>query len=76
MRHVVEVFERQTEELLESVEIPSNRSEELRNLMNWRQPEDGYDCYDLSPEQVKTLERWTGKSLTDGDHIVQLVCLE
>ncbi|MHC8310670.1 DUF7683 domain-containing protein [Pseudomonas sp. GT1P32] len=76
MRHVLEIFEKQTEELLQSVEIPANRSEELRQLMNWLKPEEGFDCYDLSPEQVETLQNWTGTNLDNRNHIVQLVCLE
>ncbi|HEF4762516.1 TPA: hypothetical protein SAN82_004990 [Pseudomonas putida] len=76
MRYVIEVFERKTEELIFSVEIPSDRKEELKTLMNWQHPEDEFDGYDLSPEQVRTLESWTNRDLNDVAHIVQLVCLE
>jgi hypothetical protein len=76
MKHVIEVFDRQTEELLLSVEIPGSRHEELKKLMNWQQPEDEFDGYDLSPEQVKILEDWTEKSLMGEGHIVQLICTE
>jgi hypothetical protein len=76
MKHVIEVFDRQTEELLLSVEISESRHESLRKLMNWQQPEDEFDGYDLSPEQVKVLEDWTGKLLMGKNNIVQLVCIE
>ena len=75
MRHVVEVFDGQTEDLLLSVEVPSDRHSELKSLMNWQLPEDEFDGYDLSPEQVKVLEEWTGATLTNANHIVQLVCV-
>ncbi|NUU35057.1 hypothetical protein [Pseudomonas sp. C2B4] len=76
MRYVIEVFERETEELIFSVEISGDRREELKALMNWQHPEDEFDGYDLTPEQVKTLERWTNRELNDVANIVQLVCLE
>lgn len=76
MRHVIEVFNRTTEELIFSVEIPGDRREELRTLMNWQHPEDEFDGYDLTPDQVKTLENWVGKGMNDVNNIVQLVCLE
>lgn len=76
MKHVIEVFDRQTEDLLISVEVPESRNEALKTLMNWKQLDDEFDGYDLSPEQVRVLEGWTGKSLTGANHIVQLVCIE
>ncbi|MDI3354230.1 MULTISPECIES: hypothetical protein [unclassified Pseudomonas] len=76
MKHVIEVFDRHSEELLLSVEIPKSRHEELAKLMDWQTPEDEFDGYDLSPEQVQTLETWTGKILGDANHIVQLVCVD
>ncbi|SEM36092.1 hypothetical protein SAMN04487857_101346 [Pseudomonas sp. ok272] len=76
MKHVIEVFDKNTEELLLSVEIPGSRSEALKKLMNWQYPGDEYDGYDLSSEQVKILEDWTGRNLDDANHLVQLVCTE
>lgn len=76
MKHVVEVFDRQTEDLLLTVDVPASRSEALRTLMNWQQPDDEFDGYDLSPEQIKVLEDWTGNPLMSANNIVQLVCTE
>lgn len=76
MKHVIEVFDRQTEDLLISVEVPESRYEALKTLMNWKQPDDEFDGYDLSPVQVRVLEDWTGRTLTGANHIVQLVCTE
>ncbi|AHZ69261.1 hypothetical protein OU5_2182 [Pseudomonas mandelii JR-1] len=45
-------------------------------LMNWQQPDDEFDGHDLSAEQIKVLEDWTGKSLMGANNIVQLVCTE
>ncbi|MBA4360347.1 hypothetical protein HP062_27585 [Pseudomonas sp. B14-6] len=76
MKHVIEVFDRQTEDLLLTVEVPASRRKDLRVLMNWQQPDDEFDGHDLSAEQVKVLEDWTGKSLMGANNIVQLVCTE
>ncbi|MCK1792972.1 DUF7683 domain-containing protein [Pseudomonas violetae] len=76
MKHVIEVFNRQTEELLLSVEVPNTHHEDLVKLMDWQTPEDEFDGYDLSPEQVRTLEVWTDKILGDPNHTVQLVCVD
>ncbi|WP_434624556.1 DUF7683 domain-containing protein [Pseudomonas sp. Z1-29] len=76
MRHVIEVFDAGTEELLQSVEIPKSYSTQLSELMGWTQPEDPYDGYDLSSEQVEVLERWTSTALNGDNVIIQIVCLE
>ncbi|EJM15707.1 hypothetical protein PMI22_04166 [Pseudomonas sp. GM21] len=76
MKHVIEVFDRQTEDLLLTVDVPASRRKALRALMNWQQPDDEFDGHDLSSEQVKVLEDWTGKSLLGANNVVQLVCTE
>jgi len=76
MKHVVEVFDRQTEQLLMDVDVPADRYDDLKRLMNWQEPEDEFDAEDLSPAQIKVLESWIGKSLMGETHIVQLVCVE
>ncbi|MFL1513676.1 DUF7683 domain-containing protein [Pseudomonas prosekii] len=76
MKHVVEVFDSQTEDLLLTVDVPASRREALKILMDWQQPDDEFDGQDLSPEQVEILEDWTGKPLMGANRIVQLVCTE
>jgi hypothetical protein len=76
MKHVVEVFDRKTENLLRTVAIEARHKEALKELMNWHKPEDEFDGDDLTEEQIKTLEEWTGQKLRDVNHIVQLVCVE
>ena len=76
MRHIVEVFDQKTEVLLLSVDIAEHHEDALKVLMNWKQPEDEFDGYDLSEEQINILEDWTGKQLSGVNRIVQLVCIE
>ncbi|MDR9754851.1 hypothetical protein RG836_25735 [Pseudomonas sp. SZMC_28357] len=75
MKHVIEVFDRQTEQLLMDVDVPADLYDDLKRLMNWHGPEDEFDVENLSPAQIQVLENWTGKSLTGETCIVQLVCL-
>ena len=76
MKHIVEVFDQKTEVLLLSVDIAEHHEDALKVLMNWKQPEDEFDGYDLSEEQINILEYWTGKQLSGVNRIVQLVCIE
>jgi len=76
MKHVIEIFDATSEELLQSVEIPQSCSEQLAELMGWTQPEDPYDGYDLLPDQVETLEKWTRCTLNGDNRIIQIVCIE
>ncbi|MBA5982382.1 MULTISPECIES: DUF7683 domain-containing protein [Pseudomonas] len=76
MKHIVEVFDQKTEVLLLSVDIAEHHEDALKVLMNWKQPEDEFDGYDLSEEQINILEDWTGKQLSGVNRIVQLVCIE
>ena len=75
MKHVIEVFDRETEELRESIEIPSARHAELADLMGWKDPEDAIYVYDLSAEQLRQIEKWTGSQFEETRHIIQLACI-
>ncbi len=76
MKHIIEIFDATSEELLQSVEIPQSYSAQLAELMGWTQPEDPYDGYDLLPDQVETLEKWTHTTLNGDNRLIQIVCLE
>jgi hypothetical protein len=72
---VIEVFDKETEALLETVEIPPERKSELADLMGWKTPEDEIYGYDLTSAQLRALEVWTKTQLSDVHHIVQLACI-
>ena len=75
MNHVIEVFDSETEELLKTVEIPFARQAELIALMGWKEPDDAIYVYDLSPEQLRRIEEWTGTQLAGSNNIIQLACI-
>lgn len=75
MKFAIEVFDRETEELREIIEIPSTRQAELADLMEWKDPADAIYVYDLSAEQLSQIEKWTGKKFTEARHIIQLACI-
>ncbi|WP_434652690.1 DUF7683 domain-containing protein [Pseudomonas sp. R3-56] len=76
MKPTVEVFNATTEELLQSVEVPSVFIDQLAALMGWSKPEDFCFGYDLSPQQIKIIEEWTRTTLDGDNRIIQIVCLE
>ena len=76
MKPVVEIFYQTTEELIQTVEVPSVYMDPLAALMGWTKPEDFCFVYDLSPQQIKTIEEWTHKTIHGDNRIIQIVCLE
>lgn len=73
MRHIIEIFDEGTEKLVDSIEIPAIREKDLVRLMGWQEPEDELYGYNLSMQQVKVLEEWTGRVINSPNRIVQLV---
>ncbi|MGN8275070.1 DUF7683 domain-containing protein [Pseudomonas sp. SMN5] len=76
MKPIVEIFDMTTEELIQTVEIPSVYVDQLAALMGWTTPEDSCFVYDLLPHQIRTIEEWTRTTFNGGNRIIQIVCLE
>lgn len=74
MQHEIHAFDKKTEQLAFSIEIPADLFNTLAELMTWREPEDAIYEYDLSPEQVSRLESMTGRTFSSPDFIFQLSC--
>jgi hypothetical protein len=72
MKHVIFIFDIETEELLERIEVPASRKKELADLMAWLEPEDEIYGYDLSVQQSHVLEEWTGRKINAPGRIAQL----
>lgn len=67
------IFDAQTEELIEAIEIPVARKKELFDLMKWQEPEDEIFGYDLTDYQVKVIGGWIGRDLGSARWVVQLM---
>ncbi|MDR6957244.1 hypothetical protein J2W43_001220 [Pseudomonas brassicacearum] len=76
MKPVVEIFDQTSEELIQTVEVPSVYMDPLAALMGWTKPEDFCFVYDLSPQQITTIEEWTHTIIHGDNRIIQIVCLE
>jgi len=50
--------------------------DQLAVLMDWTKPEDFCFVYDLSPQQIKTIEEWTHTTIHGNNRIIQIVCIE
>jgi hypothetical protein len=74
MQHEILAFDKKTEQLAFSIEIPADQLAKLAELMAWSEPEDAIYEYDLSPEQVSRLESMTGRTFSSPDYIFQLSC--
>jgi hypothetical protein len=72
MKHVIFIFDIESEELLESIEIPASRKKALAELMDWQEPEDEIYGYDLSAHQLRVLEDWTGRKIVAPGRLAQL----
>jgi hypothetical protein len=75
MKHVIEIFDKETEELLKTVEVPPERKSELADLMGWKAPEDEIYGYDLTSAQLRVLEVWTKTQFSEAQYIIQLACI-
>lgn len=74
MQHEILAFDKKTEQLAFSIEIPADQLGKLAELMAWSEPEDAIYEYDLSPEQVSRLESMAGRTFSSPDYIFQLSC--
>ncbi|MGX0893613.1 hypothetical protein AB7M22_005621 [Pseudomonas sp. ADAK2 TE3594] len=72
MKHSVRAFYKTTERLAFRVDIPSEHFEqlkELKELMEWKEPDDPIYEYELSHEQIGSLEVLTGKKFDSPDYL-------
>ncbi|MHC8364599.1 DUF7683 domain-containing protein [Pseudomonas sp. ZT5P21] len=74
MQHEILAFDKKTEQLVFSIEIPADQFATLAELMAWREPEDAIYEYEISPEQVSCLEGMIGKTFNSPEFIFQLSC--
>jgi hypothetical protein len=72
MKYLIEIYDIETEAHLEDIEIPPHRKKELAVLMGWEDPENEIYVYDLSAQQLKVLEEWTGRKIAGSGRTVQL----
>lgn len=75
MKHIIDIFDADTEEHVESIDIPVYRKKALSTLVGWHEPEDEMYCYDLSAQQLIVIEEWAGRKIGAPDRIAQLAGL-
>lgn len=71
--NTLEIFDAQTEEFLECIEIPAVYKQDLFILMGWQKAEDELYGYNLSPRQLEVIGTWVGRDLSSPLWLVQLV---
>lgn len=74
MKHAVRAFYKTTERLAFRIDIPAEHFEQLKALMKWVEPDDPIYEYELSHEQISSLELLTGKKFESSDYLFFLSC--
>ncbi|MDI2593203.1 hypothetical protein NYP20_01325 [Pseudomonas sp. N3-W] len=74
MKHSVRAFYKTSERLAFRVDIPAEDFEQLKALMAWTEPDDPVYEYELSNEQIGSLEALTGKKFGSPDYLFFLSC--
>jgi hypothetical protein len=74
MKHAVRAFYKTTERLAFRIDIPAESLERLTVLMGWQEPDDPIYEYELSDEQINSLEVLTGQQFNSPDYLFFLSC--
>lgn len=74
MKHSVRAFYKTTERLAFRIDIPAEHFEQLKELMAWNEPDDPIYEYELSHEQISSLEVLTGSKFDSPDYLFFLSC--
>lgn len=74
MKYVVEIFDRETEELLDEVELPADCDDQLSQIMGWTEAQRGDEGYNLSAKQLAEVAHLAGRRLDEPAHLYQLTC--
>jgi len=76
MNYVIEVFDKNTEELIFEIAIPDGNFDSLKAIMGWSSIEDSYYGYDLDRPQLSRLEALLGKEIFDLRYDFQMGCYD
>lgn len=74
MNHSVNAFDRNTELLVLEVKVPSERFEDLAEIIGWTSSAETIFEYDLSVSQIRRIEALIGKAFYDDGYDYQLSC--
>ncbi|MWV15856.1 hypothetical protein F3I16_07295 [Pseudomonas sp. L-22-4S-12] len=74
MKFVIEVFDRETEELRDEIELPVGCDDQLTRIMGWIEEQRGDEGYNLSTEQLAKIAQLAGRRLDEPAHLYQLTC--
>ncbi|WP_095125627.1 hypothetical protein [Pseudomonas sp. Irchel s3a12] len=74
MIYRIEAFDRKTEFLVFEEELPPGFDENLAAIMSWSSKQQGWEGYDLSNDQLASLEKLIGKNVFDPKYTFQLTC--
>ncbi|MCS3836656.1 hypothetical protein HNR03_001236 [Pseudomonas sp. JAI111] len=74
MIYVIEAFDKKTELLAFEEELPNGYEKELKAIMGWKADQQGWEGYNLTNEQLNSLEEILGKKIYNPSFLFQLTC--
>ncbi|WP_338582538.1 hypothetical protein [Pseudomonas sp. MAG733B] len=74
MRFLLEAFDKDTDFQMFVVELPQGRDEQIKTIMGWTTEQQGWEGYNLSPQQLVEIEKLVGKSIDQARCYFQLTC--
>ncbi|MGF6285116.1 DUF7683 domain-containing protein [Pseudomonas silensiensis] len=74
MIYVIEAFDKKTELLAFEEELPNGYEKELKAIMGWTTDQQGWEGYNLTTEQLDSLEEILGKKIYNPSFLFQLTC--
>ncbi|CAI9005208.1 hypothetical protein [Pseudomonas sp. fls2-241-R2A-110] len=74
MIYVIEAFDKKTELLAFEEELPNGYEKELKAIMGWTADQQGWEGYNLTTEQLNSLEEILGKKIYNPSFLFQLTC--
>lgn len=63
MRYAVEAFDKKTELLVYTRDIPRGSERQLVKIMNWLAPQEGWEGYSLTADQIAEIASIIGEEL-------------
>jgi hypothetical protein len=74
LKYLVEAFDKQTDFQAYVIELPKGCDEQIKTIMGWTTEQQGWEGYDLSPQQLSAIENLLKRPIRDPLYYFQLTC--
>lgn len=70
----MEAFDKKTDFQAYVIELPKGCDEQIKTIMGWTTEQQGWEGYDLSPQQLSAIEKLLERPIQDQLYYFQLTC--